>query len=407
MAGRESVLMIQRTVLVAALAATLLVVGAAAGDPGSEKARLDARIGHLKAQAQQAAGTEGVLTSELSALTSRVRAAALSVDTEQAQLEALEASLAAERARLASLEREIASESARLDVLERQYSVALAVLESRLRDIYESDTPDLIGFALGTTSFADLLDNLDLLSRIGQQDERIASALDHTRIEVEQTRAATERARQRAVSSTALIASRTEAQRAARDRVVATRNALAAAESAKSSSLASVREDRASFVAEADDLAAQSAALAEVIAAALRAQAAAPTTSAPTVRSSGGQLGWPVVGPVTSGFGTRWGRLHAGIDIAVPSGTPVHAAAAGTVIYAGVLGGYGNLVVVDHGNGITTAYGHNSGFASSVGQQVAQGDVIASSGSTGHSTGPHVHFEVRVSGAPVDPLGYL
>ncbi len=407
MAGRESVRMVQRTVLVAALAATLLVVGAAAGDPGSEKERLDARIGDLKVQAQQAAGTEGVLTSELSALTSRVRAAALSADTEQARLEALEASLAAERARLASLEREIAAESARLGVLERQYSVALAVLESRLRDIYESDTPDLIGFALGTTSFSDLLDNLDLLSRIGQQDERIASALDHTRIEVEQTRAATERARQRAVSSAALIASRTEAQRAVRDRIVATRNALAAAERAKSNSLASVREDRASFVAEADNLAAQSAALAEVIAAALRAQAAAPTTSAQNVRSSGGQLGWPVVGPVTSGFGTRWGRLHAGIDIAVPSGTPVHAAAAGTVIYAGVLGGYGNLVVVDHGNGIMTAYAHNSGFASSVGQQVAQGDVIASSGSTGHSTGPHVHFEVRVNGAPVDPLGYL
>ena len=83
------------------------------------------------------------------------------------------------------------------------------------------------------------------------------------------------------------------------------------------------------------------------------------------------------------------------------------AAAAGTVIHAGWLGGYGNLVVVDHGNGLSTAYAHNSAFASSVGQAVAAGQVIAYAGSTGNSSGPHVHFEVRVNGTAVDPLGYL
>ena len=123
--------------------------------------------------------------------------------------------------------------------------------------------------------------------------------------------------------------------------------------------------------------------------------------------SGSGQLSWPVSGPVTSGFGVRWGRMHEGIDIAVGQGTPVHAAAPGTVIYAGWMEGYGNLVVVDHGNGLSTAYGHNSTLASSVGQAVTAGQVIAYSGSTGHSTGPHVHFEVRVNGSPVDPLGYL
>jgi murein DD-endopeptidase MepM/ murein hydrolase activator NlpD len=85
----------------------------------------------------------------------------------------------------------------------------------------------------------------------------------------------------------------------------------------------------------------------------------------------------------------------------------VYAAAAGTVVHAGWLGGYGNLVVVDHGNGLSTAYAHNTSYAVGVGQQVAQGQVLAYSGSTGHSSGPHVHFEVRVNGAPVDPLGYL
>jgi murein DD-endopeptidase MepM/ murein hydrolase activator NlpD len=99
--------------------------------------------------------------------------------------------------------------------------------------------------------------------------------------------------------------------------------------------------------------------------------------------------------------------MHEGIDIAVASGTPVAASASGTVIVAGWVGGYGNLVVVDHGGGIATAYGHNTSVAVGVGQSVAQGQVIAYSGSTGHSTGPHVHFEVRVNGSPVDPLGYL
>lgn len=398
--------MARRTVLAAALATTLLLAGSAAGDPGSDKSRIDARIGDLRVQAEQAAGTQGVLTNELSSLTSRVRAAESTATAEQARLAALEASLAAERAQLASLEHKIAEQTARLTVLERQYAAALATLEQRVHDIYESDSPDLIAFALGTTSFSDLLDNLELLNRIGQQDERIASSLDRTRAELQQTRATTERARQGAVRSAALIASRTEAQRATRDRIVVNRDALAAAESDKASALATVREDRASFVAEADGLAAQSAALAEKIAAARSAQATAPV-SAPTPSPSGGQLAWPVAGPVTSGFGSRWGRVHEGIDIGVGSGTPVHAAAAGTVVYAGWMSGYGNIVVIDHGNGLSTVYAHNSSLVVGQGAAVGTGFVVALSGSTGHSTGPHVHFEVRLNGAPVDPLGYL
>ena len=110
---------------------------------------------------------------------------------------------------------------------------------------------------------------------------------------------------------------------------------------------------------------------------------------------------------LTSGFGWRWGRMHEGVDIAVSNGTPVVAAAAGTVIVAGWMGGYGNLVVVDHGGGVATAYGHNTSVTVGVGQQVEQGQLIAYSGSTGHSTGPHVHFEVRINGGAVDPMGYL
>jgi murein DD-endopeptidase MepM/ murein hydrolase activator NlpD len=103
----------------------------------------------------------------------------------------------------------------------------------------------------------------------------------------------------------------------------------------------------------------------------------------------------------------RWGRLHAGIDIAVPSGTPIHAAAAGTVVIAGWEGGYGNYTCIDHGGGLATCYGHQESFAVGVGSHVAQGQVIGYSDCTGHCFGPHVHFEVRINGTPVDPLGYL
>jgi murein DD-endopeptidase MepM/ murein hydrolase activator NlpD len=125
------------------------------------------------------------------------------------------------------------------------------------------------------------------------------------------------------------------------------------------------------------------------------------------VTSSSSGFVWPVHGVLTSYFGWRWGRMHEGIDLAVASGTPVVSVAAGTVIYAGWMGGYGNLVVIDHGGGIATAYGHNTSVTVGSGYHVAQGQLIAYSGNTGNSTGPHVHFEVRVNGTAVDPLGYL
>ncbi|MHB8756950.1 MAG: peptidoglycan DD-metalloendopeptidase family protein [Bacillota bacterium] len=116
---------------------------------------------------------------------------------------------------------------------------------------------------------------------------------------------------------------------------------------------------------------------------------------------------WPVHGPVTSPFGRRNGSMHTGMDIAVPTGTPVHAAKAGTVIEAGWVSGYGYTVMIDHGDGVTTLYGHNSRLLVKKGQEVAQGYVIAYSGSTGHSTGPHVHFEIRIHDEPINPWTHL
>lgn len=137
----------------------------------------------------------------------------------------------------------------------------------------------------------------------------------------------------------------------------------------------------------------------------------APTAAAPSY--GGGQFAWPAAGPVTSPFGYRthpiFGgrRLHTGVDIGAPYGATVVAASTGVVAYVGSMSGYGNVVVVDHGGGVATTYNHLSGFAVSSGQRVSRGQAVASVGCTGYCTGPHLHFEVRVGGSPVDPMPYL
>jgi len=137
--------------------------------------------------------------------------------------------------------------------------------------------------------------------------------------------------------------------------------------------------------------------------------APAPAAAAPAPRqpSSGGGFIWPIDGTVTSEFGPRWGSFHPGLDIADPEGTPIAAAKDGVVVSAGPNGGYGNFVVIDHGGGFATAYAHQSRLAVSEGQQVSQGQTIGYVGSTGFSTGNHLHFEVRVDGSAQNPRNYL
>ena len=138
----------------------------------------------------------------------------------------------------------------------------------------------------------------------------------------------------------------------------------------------------------------------------LAAQQSAGASVGGNGKVSGAGLIWPVRGPVTSGFGMRWGRMHQGIDISAGTGTPIHAAKAGTVTFAGTMSGYGNVVVITHSGGLSTLYAHQSRLAVS-GGAVSQGQVIGYVGSTGHSTGPHLHFETRVGGTPQNPMRYL
>jgi murein DD-endopeptidase MepM/ murein hydrolase activator NlpD len=146
------------------------------------------------------------------------------------------------------------------------------------------------------------------------------------------------------------------------------------------------------------------------------APAPPPPSPPPSGGSSGGGGGgsssssgfaWPLCAPVTSEYGPRWGRMHQGIDQGASTGTPIGASKGGTVIYAGWQGGYGNLVLIDHHDGVVTAYAHQSRMAVSRGQSVSQGATIGYVGNTGNSTGPHLHFETRVNGSAVNPRQYL
>lgn len=129
--------------------------------------------------------------------------------------------------------------------------------------------------------------------------------------------------------------------------------------------------------------------------------------TAETVSISSREYAWPAYGTITSRFGMRNHTAHEGIDIAAPYGTPVCAYMDGIVVFNGWESGYGYLVILDHGKGITTFYGHNSKLLVKKGNIVSMGDKIAEVGSTGDSTGPHVHFEIRIDGVPVNPLDYL
>jgi len=393
----------RRLPVVLGLALALVFAATAAGqDPGTEKAQVDQRIAELQAEISAAKEHEGVLTSQLGAVLTELQAAQSAVGQAEGSLSLLEAELASEQSRLERLTVLLERQTRRLRRLEKEYRRAVVILEARVRAIYIEEEPDTLSVLVSATTFGDLIDGYEFVSRIGLQDQRIVGQVEAAKRRAAEERRATERTQRLTAATVSVIAARTDEARGLRNALASNRDTLASARRLKQSALATSRENREEYLQEVDALAAQSASLAAAI---RDAQARAGSTGTGTPSSSG--LIWPVNGTVVSGFGWRWGRLHEGIDISASSGTPIWAAAAGTVIHAGWLGGYGNLVVVDHGDGLATAYAHASAILIGVGQLVSQGETVALVGSTGNSSGPHLHFEVRVNGVAVDPLLYL
>jgi murein DD-endopeptidase MepM/ murein hydrolase activator NlpD len=393
----------RRLPVILGLALALIFTASAAGqDPESEKAEVDQRIAELQAEIAAANEQEGVLTTQLGDVVTELRAAQSAVDQAQGSLDHLEAELGTEQERLERLTVLLREQTRRLQRLQKEYRHAVAILEARVRAIYMEQPPDALSVLVSATTFSELIDSYEFANRIGLQDRRIARQVEKAKLSAAEKRRATEQTQRLTAATVSVIAARTDEARAVRNELAAGRDTLASARRLKRSALQSSRETREEYLEEVEALAAQSASLAAAI---RDAQAGTGSTGTGTPSAAG--LIWPVNGPVTSGFGMRWGRMHEGIDISASTGTPIWAAAAGTVIYAGWLGGYGNLVVVDHGSGLATAYAHASAILVAVGQGVTQGETVALVGSTGHSTGPHLHFEVRVNGVAVDPLLYL
>jgi murein DD-endopeptidase MepM/ murein hydrolase activator NlpD len=373
------------------LVACLVLATPAAGDNSGKIGAIQARIAAARAK-------EARLSAEISDVTSAIRSLEGKVGDVSRKLSVLEQDLALHQRRLDKLNTLFALESERLRFLRRQYARVLHQLNLRMIDIYETRDPTLVEVILESSSLQDALEQIHYLDAIARRDKHIAATVADARDEVRVARARTKKVRTRVHAETQVIAVRTQQQREARSELLASQSRLSNKRGKQRSQLSTTREQERELIAEANALAAEDARI--------RSQLAAAQGASDTTPSSQGLI-WPVNGPVVSPFGYRWGRLHAGIDIAVPSGTAIHAAASGTVVLAGWTGGYGNYTCIDHGGGLATCYAHQSSFAVGSGATVSQGQVIGYVGCTGHCFGPHLHFEVRISGNPVDPLGYL
>lgn len=381
-------------------------VPAALGESAWERQQaLDTKIAGLQQEISSAKHREGVLTTEISAASSQISSLQGDIGALTAKVTALEADLASHRTHLAALKDKYRRQTDDYNRLRRDHRIALDRLETRLVQLYETSDTSELDVLVQAQSLSDLIEQLDYFQTIGEADKRLSDRLDFLSDRMQLARLETADTKRDVAEATAVLARKTEEQRAARDALVVRQNALAAARTNKQSLLVSVRDDRHADQENLEQMQAASAAIAAKIREAASSSSSGSGGSGGSGVSSSGFI-WPVNGPITSGFGWRWGRMHEGIDIGAACGTTIHAAAAGTVIYSGWMEGYGNFVIIDHGNGLATAYGHQSAIYVS-GGSVSQGQAIGAVGSTGHSTGCHLHFEVRVNGNPVDPLGYL
>ncbi len=359
-----------------------------------------ASLADIERRARDAAARERVLTSDVTAFNARIRAVETRLAPVEARWQALNNELTALRTRRQELTVQLEQEQRRLTRLIRVLAIQRKRLGDRLSAAYRTGDTTVLEVILRSRSLSDAAAFRDSLERIAAQDRtlivdtrdksnqsrRTKARITETRAEVWKNEKRTAVAEAEAAKAVAVIA--------------AERNRLVSARAARSALLAKVKVDRRELEVEARGLRARSARLAQQI---TSGSVGLPSTV--SVRGSG-QFGWPVNGAITSPFGPRWGRMHEGIDIAAGAGTPIAAAAAGTVIVAGWSGGYGNLVVVSHGS-VSTAYAHMSRISVSNGQSVGRGTVLGAVGCTGHCFGDHLHFEVRVGGVAQNPINYL
>jgi murein DD-endopeptidase MepM/ murein hydrolase activator NlpD len=385
-ADAAGLLMPRRRLPALALVLTLcwgLVPGSArAASSSARRAQLRERRARLAAQVDALRASDRQLEAAVRALDAQVLAS-------QAQLQA------AEQAATAAQQRFEAA-SSRLAATEQAMARLQQLVVTRAVDAYVDPSRARLSSVLRAADVVQAVRKSTLLDVVQQRDREV---LDRVRAAREDHAEATRAAR----AARDLTVARRAAQRQRVAELTRSRAAQARVRDALDGRIAAFR-------AEADGLAREEDALVAVVRARQsppRAARGGAAATAGDARTSSAGLIWPVRGTVTSEYGSRWGRMHEGIDIAAPTGTPIRAAKAGVVIFSGSQGGYGNIVLVDHGGGFVTAYPHQSRIATADGASLSQGQVLGYVGCTGSCTGPHLHFETRVDGAAQNPRRYL
>jgi murein DD-endopeptidase MepM/ murein hydrolase activator NlpD len=385
--------------LLAAAAALIVLLLASAPAPAKDlSSKLEAREAKLSHVRDRA----GVLTTTITHYRDRIERLTDEVAALRGREEEVKQRLDAKQAELDKAVAELDVAKKRLAVVRARLRRAMVALRERLVGIYETGTPDMLSVIVGAHGYGDLIDRTEYLDRIHGMDEAVIDRVQQLRDQVQSTVRTLRTAKLTIESARDAIAAEKQALATARSAVQARQSKLVAARHEREAALSKISESEQHLEGAVAEIQSE-------IAATLQSSSS-PALPAGPIRYGSGQLIWPVDGPVVSGFGMRWGQMHEGIDIAVPEGTPIRAADAGTVVLLqseSESGGYGNFTCLDHGGGLQTCYAHQSSFAVSAGQSVSQGQVIGYSGCTGHCFGPHVHFEVRVGGVPTDPLGYL
>jgi murein DD-endopeptidase MepM/ murein hydrolase activator NlpD len=316
--------------------------------------------------------------------------------------------------RLAELQSQLAELMAELDGNQRELTQTEGDLAEqqealceRMVNLYKSGgTLGYLSALVGdeSDSLVEVVERFELLSKIAEEDAQILTRIKGLKDMIVEQRRALQEERARVTSIEADQAAVTNELLAADQECKASLREVEAARAARKAVLTSIEKNQAAWARQEDQLLADSDRLAALL---KKSRSATPT------QAGKGVLSWPVPGPATSGFGYRIHpifhvrKLHTGIDLDAEMGDSIRAAAAGTVMFVGWRGGYGKCTVIDHGGGLATLYAHQSAILVSADQVVKRGSVIGKAGSTGYSTGPHLHFEVRVNGSPVDPMGYL
>ncbi len=384
-----------------------LVPMPSAGQSKQQKLQdLQSKIAKARDKIGRKRGTERVLSTQIAGYNRRIRTLQGRITTLQTRQQRVQTDLDAKRAELESLRTGLRGERARLVRLRKRLTETRARLRIRLREIYKAEPPDMVTVVLNSDGFTDLLERGEFIKRISDQDRHIVGIVRDAKADSisSEKRLAKLEARQRAVTAT--VQRRRDEISAVRMDLVGTRVGYTRTKSGKAAALNSVRSDRRNLESHVDSLEKASSRIAAQLSR-LQGQYAGDLP----IKRGNGSMVWPVNGPITGVFGeARPGHMHAGLDISAGEGTPIHAADSGRVALIqgiGQSGGYGNFTCVQHTTTLSTCYAHQSSVGTSVGASVSKGQVIGAVGNTGHSFGAHLHFEVRINGSPVNPMGYL